>query len=141
MYSWLVGRVLRFQIRKLTAGDVDFLMRGFARDAHLVFPGSSSFAGDHRGKQAIRAWLERFVALKPQFEIHDVAVAGPPWSMRVFFRFSDHIAIPGGGTYENHGAEYLRIRFGLIREQRVYLDTERVTDLDARLEEVGNFSS
>ena len=134
MYSWLVGRVLRFQIRRLMAGDVEFLLRGFHRDAHLIFPGSSSFAGDHRGKEAIRAWLERFVALQPRFVIHDVAVAGPPWSMRVFFRFTDRIAIPGGGTYENHGAEYLRIRLGLIREQVVYLDTERVTVLDQRLE-------
>ena len=87
-------------------------MRGFARDAQLVFPGSSSFAGDHRGKEAIRAWLERAVALEPRFEIHDVAVAGPPWSMQIFFRFSDRIPTPDGGIYENHGCEYLRTRSG-----------------------------
>ena len=98
-----------------------------------MFPGSSSFAGEHRGHDAIRAWLERFVTLRPQFEVHDVAVAGAPWNMRVFFRFTDHIPV---GGYENHGAEYLHIRFGLIREQYVYLDTERVTQLDAQLEEV-----
>jgi ketosteroid isomerase-like protein len=132
MYSWIVGRVLRFLIGKLVAGDVDLLMRGFAKDAVLVFPGSSSFGGEQRGHDAIRAWLERFVALRPRFEVHEVAVAGPPWNMRVFFRFTDHIPV---GGYENHGAEYLQIRFGQIREQRVYLDTERVTRLDAQLEE------
>jgi ketosteroid isomerase-like protein len=133
MYSWIVKRVLRVLQKKLNAGDAEFLLRGFADDAHLVFPGRSSFAGDHAGKPAIGAWLERFVRLHPQFELFDVTVAGPPWNMRVAFRFRDRIAIPGGGHYENEGMEYVHLRWGRIREQRVYLDTEKVSELDARL--------
>jgi len=49
------------------------------------------------------------------------------------FRFEDRIPIPGGGEYRNEGMEYLRIRWGKTREQRVYLDTQKVADLDARL--------
>ena len=115
--------------------DVRTVVRTFAKDAHLVFPGDSSFGGDHRGRPAVEAWLERFVSLGPSFTIHDVAVAGPPWSMRVCFHFTDRIPIPGGGQYANEGMEYVLIRWGLIREQRVFLDTQKVADLDARLEE------
>ena len=82
--------------------------------------------------------MRRFVELGPRFVIHDVAVAGPPWNMRVCFRFSDRIALPGGVDYDNEGMEYLRMRWGMIREQRVYVDTERVAQLDARLAAAGD---
>ena len=133
MYSWIVGRAVRMLIGRLNSGDSRTIMRTFASDAHFVFPGRSSFAGDHRGSPAIEAWLERFTALRPTFVVHDVAVAGPPWNMRVFFRFTDRIPTPGGGEYSNEGMEYMRIRWGKTREQRVYLDTQKVADFDAQL--------
>jgi len=133
MYSWIVGRAVRALVGRLNAGDKPTIMRTFADDAHLVFPGDNSFAGDHHGKHEIDAWMERFFGLGPSFVVHEVAVAGPPWNLRVMFRFEDRIPIPGGGEYRNEGMEYLRIRWGKTREQRVYLDTQKVADLDARL--------
>ena len=133
MYSWIIGRVVRALIKRVNSGQTGAILRMFADDAHLVFPGRSSFAGDHRGKREIQAWFERFVRLGPALVVHDVGVAGPPWNLRVFFRFTDRIPIPGGGEYENEGTEYMRIRWGKVREQRLYLDTEKVADLDARL--------
>ena len=65
----------------------------------------------------------------PPSTIHDVTAAGPPWNLRVAFRFSDRI----GDDYANEGVEYMRIKWGKLREQRVYLDTEKVAALDARL--------
>jgi ketosteroid isomerase-like protein len=134
MYSWIVGRALRMLFNRLQAGDVRFIMRTYAPDARLVFPGDSSFAGDHRGKDEIEAWIERFAGLGPRFVIHDVAVAGPPWHMRVLFRFTDHIPIPGGGQYQNEGMELIRIHWGKVREQFVYVDTQKVAEFDAQLE-------
>jgi ketosteroid isomerase-like protein len=133
MYSWIVGRVVRVLVGRVNAGDVATIMRMFAADAVLVFPGSSSFAGEHRGRSQIESWFNRFLALGPNLIVHDLAVAGPPWNMRILFRFSDSIEMPGGGRYENEGMEYLRIRWGKAREQRLYLDTEKVAALDAQL--------
>jgi ketosteroid isomerase-like protein len=133
MYSWIVGRAVRALVRRLNAGDVRTILRTFADDAHLVFPGDSSFAGDHHGKQAIEAWLNRFLELGPNLVVQDVGVAGAPWNMRVFFRFTDSIALTNGYRYENEGMEYLLIRLGKTREQRVYLDTQKVAELDAQL--------
>ena len=134
MYSWIVKQALRRLEKQLGGGEVDKLMAAYADDAVMVFPGDSSWGGEHRGKQAIRAWLERFVALKPTFVLGDAAVAGPPWNMRIMFTFSDRIVAPDGFEYRNAGMEYVRMRFGKIVEHRVHLDTEKVTELDRHLE-------
>ena len=133
MYSWIIGRVVRMLIGRLNQGDKRMIMRTFADDAHLVFPGDSSFSGDHHGKAAIEAWLDRFLELRPSFAVHDVTVAGPPWNLPVGFRFTDQISTPRGYQYRNEGMEFLRIRWGKTTEQRVYLDTQKVADFDAHL--------
>lgn len=133
MYSFVAKLALRRLEKQLTAGEVDKLIAVFADDAHLVFPGDNSWSGDHRGKPAIRAWLERFTALRPTFRVHDVAAAGPPWNMRVHFRFSDRIVAPDGFEYRNEGAEWVHMRWGRVVEQRVALDTQKVAELDRHL--------
>jgi ketosteroid isomerase-like protein len=133
MYSWVVRRVIAFLYGKVSRGELRLPVLGLAKDARLVFPGSSSFGGEQRGKDSIEAWMHRFASLHPDFTVHDVAVAGLPWNMRIFMRFTDRIVAPDGYVYENEGAEYIVLRRGLIRELRVHLDTERVTALDAHL--------
>jgi ketosteroid isomerase-like protein len=131
VYSWIVGRVVAFLYGKVSRGELRLPLLGLAEDALLVFPGRNSFAGEHRGKPAIEAWMRRFASLRPEFTVHDVGVAGPPWNMRVFMCFRDRIVAPDGWVYENAGMEHIRIRNGLIRELRVHLDTERVAEVDA----------
>jgi hypothetical protein len=133
VYSWIVGLAVKFLYGKVTKGDLRLPLLGLAKDARFVFPGNSSFGGEQRGKAAIESWMRRFASLRPEFAVHDVAVAGPPWKMRVFMRFSDRIVAPNGYVYENEGIERIAIRYGLIREIRVHLDTEKVTALDAQL--------
>jgi ketosteroid isomerase-like protein len=133
MYSLIVGRVVGFIYGKLSKGDLRLPLLAVSKDARFLFPGSSSFGGERRGKPAIEAWMRRFASLRPDFTVHDVAVAGPPWNMRVFMRFSDRIVAPNGHVYENDGMEHIEIRYGLIREIRVHLDTEKVATLDAQL--------
>jgi ketosteroid isomerase-like protein len=133
MYSWIVRRVVAFLYGKVSSGDLRLPLLGLAKDAVLVFPGGNSFGGEHRGKADIEAWMRRFASLRPEFHVHDAAAAGPPWNMRVFMQFSDRIVAPNGYVYENAGMELIRIRWGLIREIRVHLDTEKVTALDAQL--------
>jgi ketosteroid isomerase-like protein len=134
MYAWIVRRIFEGLIARLNRGDPVLIERTLAPDVVLVFPGRSSFAGEHRGKPAVMAWLRRFVALHPHYAIHDVTVAGPPWSMRIGVLFSDHIPFDGGGDYRNTGMEYVRVRWGRLEEIHVHLDTEKVTELDERLE-------
>ncbi len=133
MYSWIVGRVVRLLYEKVSCGDLRLALLGLANDARFYFPGASSFGGEQRGKLAIERWMRRFASLKPEFIVDDVAAAGPPWKMRVFMHFHDRIVAPDGYIYENSGMEFIRIEAGRIREIRVHLDTEKVTELDAHL--------
>jgi hypothetical protein len=133
MYSRFIGRVVAFLYGKVSAGELRLPLLAVARDARLVFPGNSSFGGEQRGKPAVAAWMRRFASLRPEFTMHDAAVAGPPWNMRIFMRFSDRIVAPNGYVYENDGMEQIEIKYGLIRTIRVHLDTEKVAALDAQL--------
>lgn len=133
MYSWIITRIVRTLYGNVSRGDLRLPLLGLASDAVLIFPGSSSFGGEHRGKPAIAAWMRRFASLHPEFHTHDASAAGPPWDMRVFMRFSDRIVAPNGYVYANEGMEYIVIKLGLIREIRVHLDTEKVAALDAQL--------
>ncbi len=137
MYSWIVGRVVGLLYGKVSQRDLRLPLLGLAKDARLLFPGNSSFGGEHRGKAAIESWMRRFASLRPEFTVHDVGVAGPPWNLRVFMCFSDRIIAPDGYVYENEGMEHIAIRYGLIREIRVHLDTEKVMALDAHLDAAG----
>jgi hypothetical protein len=133
MYSWLVTRALSLIYDMVSRGQLRLPLLGLGGDAVLVFPGNSSFGGEHRGKPAIAAWMRRFASLRPEFHVHDGSAAGPPWNMRVFMRFSDRIVAPNGYVYENEGMEYIRVKGGLIREIQVFLDVEKVAALDAQL--------
>jgi ketosteroid isomerase-like protein len=133
MYSWLIKRILMFLYQKVSEGDLRLPLLGLADDARFVFPGTSSFGGEQRGKPAIAAWMRRFASLRPEFIVQDAAAAGPPWNMRISMRFRDRIVAPNGYVYENAGMEYIRIERGLIREVHVHLDTEKVATFDAQI--------
>ena len=128
MYRWTVAQVLRYVYGKAIAGDDSVMMKATAADVTFRFPGSSSFAASLTGREPLRAWLARFTAFSPRFEVRDVAVSGPPWNMTVALRFHDAI----GADYENDGVEWLRIRWGRVRSVEVFLDTERVSSWESR---------
>jgi ketosteroid isomerase-like protein len=129
VYRWTVGQILRLVYRRTFAGQDGLMMMATAADVTFSFPGSSSFAANLVGRESLREWLARFTALRPRFEIRDVAVSGPPWNMTVAVRFHDAI----GADYENEGVEWLRMRWGRVRSLEVFLDTERVSSWEGRL--------
>jgi hypothetical protein len=61
MYKAMIRRMVRKNVRALQEGDSGPLLASFAEDGVLVFPGQSSWSGEHRGKGAIGAFLGRFV--------------------------------------------------------------------------------
>jgi hypothetical protein len=59
-------------------------------------------------------------------------VAGPPWNTRLAVRLSDRI----GDDYANEGMQYLRMRWGKVISDEVFVDTEKVADLERRHPEI-----
>jgi len=128
MYRWIVGRTARRLIGQVVSGKPETALRMAAPDLRFVFPGDSSFAADYHDKTAFAGWVKRFAALRPQYVVEDVIVTGPPWNTRVAMRFHDRI----GADYENQGMHYLKMRWGRLTHDEVFLDTKAVADWEGR---------
>jgi ketosteroid isomerase-like protein len=123
MRRWIILKTFAFMTAKFADGDCDLVLKLMAGDVRFIFPGTSSFAADITGREGIERWLRRFVAMHPYYEILDVLVSGPPWNMRVAVRMRDRI----GDDYSNDGMHYLRMRWGKVFYDRVFIDTEAVS--------------
>ncbi len=131
MFGWIAGVVLRRSIRRLNEGDIGPMLNGYANDAVLVFPGDSSWGGEHRGKTAIEAFLRRFARVGLQFEAHEIVVGGWPWNATIWVLFTDHGRAPDGAlVYENRGVIYARTRWGKIVFQEDFEDVNKVAAFD-----------
>ncbi len=147
MYKAVARALIRRSVRRLNAGDYGPALAMFAPDATLNFPGANSWArqfhaGDsvhqemptHRDRAEIEGFLRRYVAQGIQMEIDDILVNGPPWNTRAAARVRDWIRdADGNEIYANRAVLFVRVRWGRIREQEDYEDTERVAALDARI--------
>jgi ketosteroid isomerase-like protein len=136
MYKAAVRRLIRRNVRALGRGDIGPLLAGYAHDAVLVFPGTSTWAGEHRGKTAIEAFLRRFVDAGLVGDVEDVLVNGPPWRTRVCVLFSDRATADDGEVvYENRAVLFGRIRWGKLVYQEDFEDTHKVAAFDEYLAE------
>jgi len=134
MYKAAVRWVIRRNVRALRHGDPAPLLAGYAEDAVLVFPGQSSWSGEHRGKAAIEAFLRRFLEAGIVGETHDILVNGPPWRTTVCVLFSD-CAVDASGTvvYENRAVLFGRMVWGKIVYHEDFEDTHKVEQFDRYL--------
>jgi ketosteroid isomerase-like protein len=133
-YAFTLRTVLAHNTRWLMAGNPEPLLRAFADHATLVLDGTHSWSGEHRGKPAIRAFLERFLAERIRGELHEVLVAGPPWRTLMTARFTDKaIDTDGRIVYQNHAIILAHVRWGKIVYQRIFEDTQRVARFDEYL--------
>lgn len=127
-------------LARLNAGDPSALLAAYADDAVLRFPdGDHRWAGEHRGKPAIAAFLEAFAAAGLRGELVEVWAAGPPWAMTLIARFDDRAHGPDGEQiYRNRVVLVLRTRWGKVVEHEDFFeDTSRIEQLESRLQALG----
>ncbi len=72
MLSWLTGKVIAHNMRRLREGDPGPTLAMDADDVRFVFPGRSSFAPGAANKRELAAWLERFASLGLQIHADEV---------------------------------------------------------------------
>jgi ketosteroid isomerase-like protein len=122
-------------VQALSQGYIAPLLSGYAEDAVLVFPGQSSWSGEHRGKVAIEAFLRRFVDAGLRGEVHEILVNGPPWRTTVCVIFTDRAIDDSGSlTYENRAVLFGKVVWGKIVYQEDFEDTKKVEAFDALLD-------
>ncbi len=134
MYKALIRSRIRRSVQALRDGDPGPLLAGFADDAVLVFPGTSTWAGEYRGKRSIEGFLRRFLDAGLVGETYDIVVNGPPWRTTVCALFVDRAADADGEVvYENRVVFLVRAVWGKVVYQEDFLDTQRVAAFDAYL--------
>jgi ketosteroid isomerase-like protein len=134
VYKWAVRWMIRRNLEALREGDPGPLLAGYADDAVLVFPGKTSWSGEHRGKPAIEAFLRRFIEAGIVGEAHDILVNGPPWRTTVCMLFLDRVVDPEGAVvYENRAIVFGRIVWGKIVYHEDFEDTQKAQAFDRYL--------
>jgi ketosteroid isomerase-like protein len=128
MYRWLVARAVPRVLVPIARGRTWLARLVFAPDAEFVFPGQPSYAAHCRSRRDIEAWLRDSAALRPNYEVLDIVVGGPPWNTRIAIRFRDAIA----PDYTNEGMHRMRMRCGRIVHERAFLDTQLIDAWEQR---------
>jgi ketosteroid isomerase-like protein len=133
-YTQTVRTILRRNAAALMAGDPEPLLRMYAPDATMVFPGVHSWGRTYNGRDEIEAFLRRFHAAGLRGELGAIFVQGPPWATRIAIEFDDH-ARDAHGTkiYENRALIVLRTRWGRVVHEELFEDTQKVAAFDAHL--------
>jgi ketosteroid isomerase-like protein len=136
VYVLSVRALLRRNVAALMAGDPGPLLKMYADDAVLEFPGESSWGPEYRGRAEIEGFLRRFLAAGLRGTLGSVFVSGPPWATRIALEFDDWAYDEAGvhKVYENRSVIVLQTRFGKVVRERVYEDTQKVAAFDVWLE-------
>jgi ketosteroid isomerase-like protein len=133
-YAGAVRALLRRNAAALMAGDPAPLLRMYAPDATMIFPGVHSWGRTYRGRDEIEAFLRRFHAAGLRGELGAIFVEGPPWATRIAIEFDDHARdAHGTKVYENHALIVLRTRWGRVVSEELFEDTQKVAAFDAHL--------
>ena len=131
MFQLLARMMVKRSLRAHLRGDVEALLKTYAKDVLFRFPGKSSWAGEFRGIDAVRPWLERFHSVGLELDVDEILIGGWPWNTKVALHFTDRLKAPDGTlVYENTGFIYAKGAWGKIREYEVVEDTEKVARLD-----------
>ena len=131
MLSWLAGRLVAHNMKRLNAGDPEPTLRMEAEDVTLQFPGESTWSGVFRGKGQVRPWLERFARVGLQIYPDQVILKGFPWKQTLCVRGHDQLDSPSGErVYENRYVIWGRMAWGRLKEYEVYEDTQKADALD-----------
>jgi hypothetical protein len=138
MLSWLAGKLVAHNMRRLSEGDPRPTARMYAEDVRFSFPGDNSWAGEIQGKRDLTRWLARFAAVGIQIRPEEVVLKGWPWRQTLCVRGITHLDAPAGGrVYENRFVIWGHLVWGRMRAYEVYEDSEKAKALDHYLESVG----
>jgi uncharacterized protein (TIGR02246 family) len=133
-YTGAVRAILRRNAAALFAGDPKPLLRMYAPDATMVFPGVHSWGRTYRGRDEIEAFLRRFHAAGLRGELGTIFVQGPPWATQIAIEFDDHARDKHGTkVYENRALIVLQTRWGRVVHEELFEDTQKVAAFDEHL--------
>ncbi|MEI2778100.1 MAG: nuclear transport factor 2 family protein [Tetrasphaera sp.] len=151
MYNFLARAFLGRKVARLNQGNPEAILGMTAEDVVFRFPGRNSWASQfrpteltrcfrptHIGRAEFETFLRRYVASGIQMEIEDLMVSGPPWKARMAAKVHVWSLAPDGADrYRNRAVIWIDTRWGRIRRQEDFEDTESAAAFDRLLESLG----
>jgi ketosteroid isomerase-like protein len=130
MYKAIVRSQVRKAYERISAGDVQTVLKDFHDDIRFQMMGDHGLGGEQVGRAQVEQWFAEVGRLFPdlRLEAEEIVVEGFPWSLRVATRFRVSASLADGGRYENRGMQFLRLRMGKAVEDRLYEDTQVLAD-------------
>lgn len=128
MYKWFVRRTIRRVFAANSRGDWSVALGKFADDVHFRFPGSHELATELHDKQDAGRWFARLKSRFPdlRFDVQQVVVSGWPWNTTACTRYIVNYTLPDGEAVANPGMQYLSIKWGAVKADHLYLDSQIV---------------
>jgi ketosteroid isomerase-like protein len=130
VYAWIVRRLVARRFRELSRGDASRIVRKLDDDSVFTMLGDHALGGERRGAAAVAALFDEMFRRLPGIVIRPVhvVVGGWPWRTTIATQFVVTADLPNGHPYRNEGMQLLRLRWGRIREERLYEDTAVLHD-------------
>lgn len=108
----------------LNDNDLGELLSYFSEEASLVFPGSNALGGFYLGKGKIKKFFDKLFILVPDINFKIINIVSSQKLLIV--EWMSQGITKKGLPYENKGVSILEIENSLIKEMRLYLDTEKI---------------
>ena len=139
MYHAIVRHRARGIFESLERGDWEAATADVADDVTHIFSGDHPLGGERHSREAMQRWFQRVFRLYPrlEFEVHRVSAKGWPWDTWVAVEWSDRGEAADGVPYVNHGAHWIRLRWGKAVYIHAYLDTQVVEESCRRMAAAG----
>lgn len=135
MLSWLAKRLITYVMAQTRAGNLRPTLLLDSPEVTMRFPGDNSWSGTYRGKQEVKAWLERLVRVGVMTEPDEVALSGWPWRMTIAIRGRSWFDTAAGERiYDNRFVIWGHLRWGRLVDYETYEDTIKPRVIDDYLE-------
>jgi ketosteroid isomerase-like protein len=138
MYKWFVSRTIRGVFAANSRSDWSVALGKFADDVHFRFPGQNELSVELHDKQAAAEWFKTLRAVFPnlRFDVQQIVVSGWPWKTTACTRYIVNYTLPDGEKVANPGMQYLRIEWGKVTADHLYLDSQIVQSSIDRIREL-----
>jgi ketosteroid isomerase-like protein len=125
VYKFIVRRIVRRTLARLSAGDYERIVKQFRPQSRFMFAGKHALGGERFGQEAVREWFAEMHRRFPGIRIvpREVVVNGWPWNTTIATHLFISAPRAGGREYRNEGMQLLRLSWGRVVEDLIFEDT------------------
>ncbi|AGK56991.1 hypothetical protein HYPDE_26553 [Hyphomicrobium denitrificans 1NES1] len=126
LYSYIVEKNIRQTFDDMNNHRWAEAVKAAAPNIHHRVAGAHALAGERRGKEALRLWLERAGRVLPnlRIKVNNIWITGWPWHTTAFAEWDATATLLNGGPYINRGLHVFTLRWGRLYALEEFQDSQ-----------------